>query len=167
MWIEKKVPLEPEPVGPKPLPQLKQAQAREYQTKPLFISHTHSYGGALLPGEGAAIAQYVQQNKRIPRRGEVGLSAEDIEHYEDVGFVMSGSRYVVLFSLHSPFSHKRMNAVRIRKESQVYTAEEKRALAIFNYEEKAKRENKILAGFRELLQEKVQDNLTDNPQPPE
>ena len=103
MWIEKKVPLEPEPVGPKPLPQLKQAQAREYQTKPLFISHTHSYGGALLPGEGAAIAQYVQQNKRIPRRGEVGLSAEDIEHYEDVGFVMSGSRYVVLFSLHSPF----------------------------------------------------------------
>jgi hypothetical protein len=27
------------------------------------------YGGALLPGEGAAIAQFVQQNMRIPRRG--------------------------------------------------------------------------------------------------
>eukprot|EP01106_Pelomyxa_sp_JSP_P017945 TRINITY_DN773_c0_g1_i1.p1 TRINITY_DN773_c0_g1~~TRINITY_DN773_c0_g1_i1.p1 ORF type:complete len:359 (-),score=102.01 TRINITY_DN773_c0_g1_i1:88-1026(-) len=133
MWVEKKVAMEPEPVGPKPLPQLKQAQPRDY-------------GGALLPGEGAAIAQFVQQNKRIPRRGEVGLSAEEIEHFESVGFVMSGSR------------HKRMNAVRIRKESQVYTAEEKRALALFNYEEKAKRENKILAGFRELLQEKMQEH---------
>ena len=30
-----------------------------------------NYGGALLPGEGAAIAQYVQKNMRIPRRGEV------------------------------------------------------------------------------------------------
>ncbi|KAI8020833.1 Transcription factor bHLH35 [Camellia lanceoleosa] len=35
-----------------------------------------SYGGALRPGEGDAIAQYVQQGKRIPRRGEVDLSAE-------------------------------------------------------------------------------------------
>eukprot|EP00607_Mallomonas_marina_P000192 CAMPEP_0182427404 /NCGR_PEP_ID=MMETSP1167-20130531/17145_1 /TAXON_ID=2988 /ORGANISM="Mallomonas Sp, Strain CCMP3275" /LENGTH=257 /DNA_ID=CAMNT_0024609611 /DNA_START=154 /DNA_END=924 /DNA_ORIENTATION=+ len=31
-----------------------------------------SYGKALLPGEGAAIAQFVQQNMRIPRRGEIG-----------------------------------------------------------------------------------------------
>jgi NF-kappa-B-activating protein C-terminal domain len=30
------------------------------------------YGGALRPGEGEAIAQYVQSGKRIPRRGEVG-----------------------------------------------------------------------------------------------
>lgn len=29
------------------------------------------YGKALLPGEGQAIAQYVQQNLRIPRRGEI------------------------------------------------------------------------------------------------
>ena len=49
------------------------------------------------------------------------------------GYVMSGSR------------HKRMNAVRMRKENQVYSAEEKRALAMFNYEEKQKRESQVMA----------------------
>lgn len=48
-----------------------------------------------------------------------------------------------------------MNAVRIRKENLVYTAEEKRALAMANFEEKALRENKIIADFRELLQQKL------------
>lgn len=32
-----------------------------------------SYGGALRPGEGEAMAAYVQSGKRIPRRGEVGF----------------------------------------------------------------------------------------------
>ena len=73
------------------------------------------WGGALLPGEGEALAQYVQAGKRIPRRGEVGLSAEEIEKFETMGYVMSGSR------------HKRMNAVRVRKENQIYSVEEKRA----------------------------------------
>ena len=53
------------------------------------------------------MAAYVQSGKRIPRRGEVGLSAEQIAHFEDLGYVMSGSR------------HSRMNAIRIRKENQV------------------------------------------------
>jgi len=109
---------------------------------PLPQVQAGSYGGAMLPGEAEAIAQYVQQNKRIPRRGEVGLTSDEIERFEDLGYVMSGSR------------HKRMNAIRIRKENQVYSAEEKRALAMFNYEEKAKRENKILADFREMLASK-------------
>ena len=30
----------------------------------------YSYGFALRPGEGEAIAQFVQEGKRIPRRGE-------------------------------------------------------------------------------------------------
>ena len=30
-----------------------------------------SYGGALLAGEGEAIAQYVQSGQRIPRRGKL------------------------------------------------------------------------------------------------
>ncbi|KAK1375565.1 hypothetical protein POM88_031758 [Heracleum sosnowskyi] len=42
-----------------------------------------SYGGALRPGEGDAIAQFVQQGKRIPRRGEVGLSADEISRVEN------------------------------------------------------------------------------------
>ena len=35
----------------------------------------NNYSG-LLPGEGDAIAQYVEDGKRIPRRGEVGLTSD-------------------------------------------------------------------------------------------
>ena len=38
-----------------------------------------------------------------------------------------------------------MEAVRLRKENQIYSADEKRALAMFNYEERSKREKKILS----------------------
>ena len=65
------------------------------------------YGTHMRPGEGTAMAAYVQSGKRIPRRGEVGMSADQIASYEDLGYVMSGSR------------HNRMNAIRIRKENQV------------------------------------------------
>ena len=100
-------------------------------------SHSQmSYGKALLPGEGAAIAQYVQQNMRIPRRGEIGWSGTEIEGLETQGYVMSGSR------------HKRMNAVRLRKENQIYSAEEKRALAMITFEEKQQKENKVVGDFR-------------------
>ncbi|KAF9686951.1 hypothetical protein SADUNF_Sadunf02G0043500 [Salix dunnii] len=126
---QKKPALENEPVvGPMPLPRAE--------------GHI-SYGGALRPGEGDAIAQYVQQGKRIPRRGEVGLSADEIQKFETLGYVMSGSR------------HQRMNAIRIRKENQVYSAEDKRALAMFNYEEKAKREHKVMADLQRLVQRHI------------
>lgn len=126
---QKKPALDNEPVvGPMPLPRAE--------------GHI-SYGGALRPGEGDAIAQYVQQGKRIPRRGEVGLSAEEIQKFENLGYVMSGSR------------HQRMNAIRIRKENQVYSAEDKRALAMFNYEEKAKREHKVMADLQRLVQRHI------------
>ncbi|GJN15977.1 hypothetical protein PR202_gb02927 [Eleusine coracana subsp. coracana] len=98
-----------------------------------------SYGGALRPGEGDAIARFVQQGKRIPRRGEVGLTAEEIERFEDAGYVMSGSR------------HARINAVRLRKENQVYSTEEKRALAEFNHEQKMARESKVREDLRRLV----------------
>lgn len=52
-----------------------------------------SFGGALLPGEGEAMAQYVKEGKRIPRRGEIGLTSEEIATFESSGYVMSGSRY--------------------------------------------------------------------------
>jgi hypothetical protein len=51
----------------------------------------------LLPGEGAAMAAYIAEGKRIPRRGEIGLTPDEIVHFEDQGFVMSGSRYVLVF----------------------------------------------------------------------
>ena len=101
------------------------------------------YGKALLPGEGAAIAQYVQKNMRIPRRGEVGWDGKEIDNLEGLGYVMSGSR------------HTAMNAVRIRKENQVYSAEEKRALAVISLEEKKQRENTVMSEFRSLLTDRL------------
>lgn len=46
-----------------------------------------------MPGEGEAMAAYVDKGARIPHRGEIGLTSVEIEVFEDVGFVMSGSRY--------------------------------------------------------------------------
>merc|ERR1719510_948865 len=85
------------------------------------------------------MAGFVQNQQRIPRRGEVGITAEQIEGLEGLGYVMSGSR------------HRRMNAVRIRKENQVYSAEEKKALALYNFEEKANRESSLVCDLREML----------------
>jgi hypothetical protein len=104
--------------------------------------NTRDYGRALLPGEGAAMAAFIAEGKRIPRRGEIGLTSEEIDSFEEVGFVMSGSR------------HRRMEAVRLRKENQIYSADEKRALAMFNKEERTKRENKILSQFKEMVKAK-------------
>lgn len=55
-------------------------------------SSSLSFGHALLPGEGEAMAEYVKAGKRIPRRGEIGLTSEEISTFEDSGYVMSGSR---------------------------------------------------------------------------
>ena len=57
-------------------------------------------------------------------------------------YVMSGSR------------HARMNAVRIRKENQVYSAEEQRALALITAEENQQKEAQLLQDFRTMLKEK-------------
>ena len=53
--------------------------------------------------------------------------------------------------------HRRMEAVRLRKENQVYSADEKRALARFNHEERTKRESKILTQFRTLVHKKTKE----------
>ena len=103
------------------------------------------YGGQLLPGEGSAMAQFVQSGERIPRRGEVGYSSEQIENFEKMGYVMSGSR------------HARMNAVRLRKENQVYSAEEQAALAMINYEEKAAKEKQVMEELKRLVDQAKRD----------
>lgn len=105
----------------------------------------NEFGKALLPGEGAAMAAYVAEGKRIPRRGEIGLTSDQIEAFESVGFVMSGSR------------HRRMEAVRLRKENQIYSADEKRILQIFSREERKSRESKILSQFKNMIEEKLKD----------
>ncbi|CAG8825900.1 26740_t:CDS:2, partial [Dentiscutata erythropus] len=42
--------------------------------------------------ESSAMAAYVQEGKLIPRRCEIGLTSNEIQSFEDVGYVMSGSR---------------------------------------------------------------------------
>ena len=108
------------------------------------------FGKDLLPGEGEAIAQFVQKNLRIPRRGEIGWDTSEIEQLETSGYVMSGSR------------HARMNAVRIRKENQIYSAEEKRALALITFEENQMKENKIISDFRSMVKDKIAKRLGDD-----
>lgn len=71
------------------------------------------------------------------------MTSEEIDTFEKVGYVMSGSR------------HRRMEAVRIRKENQIYSADEKRALMNFSKDERQKRENKILTQFKEMIQSKL------------
>ncbi len=53
------------------------------------------------------MAAYIAEGKRIPRRGEIGLTSDEIVKYEDMGFVMSGSRYVTLLKIVCGFFHPR------------------------------------------------------------
>jgi len=103
------------------------------------------YGGALLRGEGSAMAAFLQDgtDSRIPRRGEIGLSSDEIASFESVGYVMSGSR------------HRRMNAVRMRKENQVISAEEKRGILKLQQEERERREAILREEFEALVEEKL------------
>lgn len=82
------------------------------------------------------MAAYAASGQRIPRRGEIGLEATEIEKFEASGWVMSGSR------------HRRMNAVRMRKENQVINNEEKRAILNLQREEKMKKEGAIISQFK-------------------
>lgn len=73
--------------------------AHIYPPTSIFVSYMHlfspSFGHALLPGEGAAMAEYVKAGKRIPRRGEIGLTSNEIADFEKSGYVMSGSRCLI------------------------------------------------------------------------
>ena len=114
------------------------------------------YGGALLRGEGSAMAAFLKEgdtDARIPRRGEIGLTSEEIANYEAVGYVMSGSR------------HRRMNAVRMRKENQVISAEEKRGILKLQKEEKERREAILREEFKELVEEKLKGVQMPKPPP--
>ncbi|EMD33576.1 hypothetical protein CERSUDRAFT_98142 [Gelatoporia subvermispora B] len=125
-----------EEVGPQPLHQANSSRNKVDERQ---------YGGALLRGEGSAMAAFLKDgtDMRIPRRGEIGLSSDEIAQYEDVGYVMSGSR------------HRRMNAVRMRKENQVISAEEKRGILKLQQEERERREAILREEFQSLVAEKL------------
>lgn len=108
--------------------------------------NARDFGMRMLPGEGAAMAAFIAEGKRIPRRGEIGLTSEQIESYESVGYILSGGR------------NKRVESARKLKEGIVMNVAEKRALAMFNKEEQRKREAKIMNQFKEMIKAKKSDN---------
>lgn len=126
-----------EDVGPQPAPTPQVSKKLDER----------AYGGALLRGEGSAMAAFLQDGTdvRIPRRGEIGLTSGEIGKFEAVGYVMSGSR------------HRRMNAVRMRKENQVISAEEKRGILKLQQEEKQRREAILREEFQELLTDQLKE----------
>ena len=107
------------------------------------------YGSNLLAGEGDALAEFVKRNERIPRRGEVGWDGEKIKQLEDLGYVMSGSR------------HKRMEAVRKRKENQIITAEGKRLMIINEKRKTMEKEAKVLEEMRHLIKKKEHEEAAE------
>lgn len=70
------------------------------------------------------------------------MDSMEIENYENQGYEMSGSR------------HKGLTQMHLKKQAQVYSIEENRALQIFNYESKLKKEHKIIEEMQNLLQVK-------------
>lgn len=122
-------------VGPQPLKSIGKGKRTDER----------AYGGALLRGEGSAMAAFLEDgtDSRIPRRGEIGLTSDEIAKYEDVGYVMSGSR------------HRRMNAVRMRKENQVISAEEKRGILNLQREERERKEAILRDEFTQLVNERL------------
>lgn len=124
-------------------PQLPEFLSQQGGSNPMGGDIPLDFGKALLPGEGEAMARFVAEGKRIPRRGEIGLQSEEIQQYEDLGYVMSGSR------------HRRMEAVRLRKENQIYSADEKRALATFNHEARSNREKSLMTQFKTIVDSKM------------
>ena len=133
--FEEPLPSLPESVGPQPMHiEFDRKDERKFYA-----------GTGIKQKEADLFSHYVQQGKRIPRRGEVGLSSDEINRYESLGYVMSGTR------------HKTMNLARMKKEQLLYTAEEKRALAIYNLEEQQRRERNIINEMKYMWQTKKED----------
>ena len=134
------------------------------------------------------MAEFVMAGKRIPRRGEIGLTSDEIEQFEDSGYVMSGSRLVnvcvcvcvcvcareLAISHTSDIGEWKLFVLERRTRSTVLMTGSaysylstnlvlntlplspcRRALAMFNREERAKRENQILSDFRSMVHKKV------------
>jgi len=89
------------------------------------------------------MAHYASTGARIPRRGEIAIDAPTISRFEASGYVMSGSRNAA------------MNAMRLQKENQVLTVEGKRQATLQSIQERRKREEDIVKGFREMLNQRL------------
>ncbi|KAH8062946.1 hypothetical protein JL721_8561 [Aureococcus anophagefferens] len=99
------------------------------------------YGGALRPGEGAAIAQYVQKNMRIPGaagrlagRGDRAPRERGLRHERQ-----------------PPRAHER----RAHPQGEPGLLRRGEARALITFEEKQQQENKVMGEFRAMLQQRL------------
>ncbi|KAL9181296.1 hypothetical protein ACHAXT_010101 [Thalassiosira profunda] len=93
--------------GPQPLAQA-QTDAADASNA---ASSNKAYGGALLPGEGEALAQYVQQNMRIPRRGEIGYASADIDAFREENQIYSAEEQRALALITLEENQQKENAL--------------------------------------------------------
>lgn len=133
-----------------PLIRVKAPSVSKPSINSFSTSKPTKYGSDMMPGEGTAMAGFVASGQRIPRRGEIGLDSNQITRFETAGYVMSGSR------------HHLMNAVRMRKENQVISAEEKRMISQMAIEERIKREEEIVKTFKSMVDEKLKQNRNNS-----
>ena len=110
----------------------------------LSVKRNGEYGGQVDQGEAAAILPYIQSGKRVPRRGEIGLTAEEIAGYERAGYVMSGNRNVY------------MTTMRMKKEAAVIGLEEERRMRALAMEAKRRREAQLVESLRAMIPQKPQ-----------
>ncbi|CAH3157798.1 unnamed protein product, partial [Pocillopora meandrina] len=76
--------------------QFKKPQTLEFQMEHQCLKSNTSvqnqnFGGALLPGEGEAMAQCVKESKQIPCCGDIKHTNDEIAAFESSGYVISGS----------------------------------------------------------------------------
>lgn len=79
------------------------------------------------------------------RRGEQGKSPDEIANYQKSGFVMSGSR------------SSRLNMLREMQEAESEAAKKKDLMT--RLEQRSKKEDEIMDGFRKLLMERRSQGL--------
>ncbi|SIO73836.1 UPF0396 protein [Babesia microti strain RI] len=97
-------------------------------------------------GKSRTLTQYALNDNRISRKA-AGMTPEEVEKYESLGYVMSGS------------SHWRMNQAKLLKEKEHYSVEDQRSKAILNPEERANKEVELINNLKEML--KKQNDIMD------
>jgi hypothetical protein len=76
---------------------------------------------------------------------------DDVKRYEQLGYVMSGARF------NKPAVGNNIPVPKNKKEAHIFSAEEKRALAIFNLEEQQRKENNIINDLKSMWQNKKEE----------
>jgi len=93
--------------------------------------------------EGVNFSEHIRGGKRIPLRGQEGMSLDQIDAFERAGYRMSGR------------SKRQTEARAMRAERKVYTQEEKRMLEKVSRDDRVKAQQDKLDAFKHQALKKV------------